>query len=278
MDLRLASILALSMVMLGATLQVTGSSSAQMELRRLNSVVAEAERRCAAKDIDGATKTLGLWYRPSQPSISTEQVRRLLDTCLARFGKLGEVGSAPKGSHCMFESAQCNWAKQCLDNKNCESAPVKETVELLEKSAVVSKTRQIPTIDFEDITQDAEDYFLNIRGALNPQSWESTNNTYVKMQPGEWVHGCDECNLAMTLSFLGMNNKELPIFERTKAGDIFWDKVVPLMAEEADMTGDERLDAETKSTRSKKVAAEVNKAVTEELTTKVDSALESLAK
>lgn len=242
MHLRVASIL--GMAMLGSAMQIKGSSSAQMQQQRVTSVIAEAERQCAQRDMDAATKTLALWYRPDQPAISQDQLRSLLNVCLAQYGFLGEVGWGPTGSKCLLEEVQCNWAKRCLDNDNCASPPATETVALIEKQHAVAKH------DFHD----GED-------PHNP----AQGDRIMKKEPqGVWVDGCEHCNLAMTIAYTGMNNLDsalTPDKTNTKHS-FFWDKVVPLILKVKDPTGDETLDENQRAIDTNAAVKHLNEQMT----------------
>merc|ERR1719375_1938486 len=177
--------------------------------------------------------SLAKMWKPNHPSISENQLRGLLNQCLARFGLLGEVGSAPKGSKCTFDDVQCNWAKRCLDHKDCSSPPFQETMALVQKRAKVQKK-----------TKD--------------------DDVIIKDEPtGVWVDGCEQCNLAMTLAWLGMNNFDCKICPKEKPEYSFlWDTLVPQIMKYKIPTDSEALNSYGRSKGGLDLAKGANAAVT----------------
>merc|ERR1719272_2889782 len=76
------------------------------------SVFSEAERRCKAGDVDGATQSMLLWWKPDVAKMTMEQSRRLLDVCIMQHGMGHELGMATE------------WAKRCMSESNCGSPPI----------------------------------------------------------------------------------------------------------------------------------------------------------
>merc|ERR1719161_430681 len=190
--------------------------------------------------------SLAKMWKPNHLSINENQLRGLLNQCLARFGFLGEVGSAPRGSKCSVADAQCNWAKRCLDNEDCSSPPLQQTMALVQAQEKQTKLDEEP-------------------------------DKIIKDEPaGVWVDGCEQCNLAMLMAWLGQNNFDCKICPKKKPEYSFlWDSVVPAILKFELPGPNPTLNQHSKSKFGLEVAKSVNAAAAEAVAGGMEPATEA---
>jgi len=108
------------------------------ERLHLSKAFEDAEKRCLANDVTGATKVIAMIYKPDGMKLAPQEFRRLLDVCFAQQGVLGD------GIDCKLGSQNvCDWVSTCVNFDRCDSAPMAEVFAQLEDKSKAASDAEL---------------------------------------------------------------------------------------------------------------------------------------